>query len=781
MDFLDGKINQLVVSQHPKLKNTVRTFATKPNRALAKSLGKIFGLIEIESASPQLPAFIDLIIEEIKNNYYHPKGLKTLTFEQEIFDLGQKFEAALKKTNLAIATFIETQQISLNLEKINILIGVSHNLNLHFTVSGNINAYLFYNLSRDNYRIINVLEPNQPFSAPIDPLKFFSQVISGRLRPKDFFFITTSNLFDYFSLEKLKKILTEQESTEGIENLKQLLEKIEVKKNFGLLTLELDKILVPAKKTFENKDFDYQKAASKDSMIALIKTEQDTQKLLTPSVMPEIKKYASSLQTAFKNYLNIAKTTTETFYRQKNIVLRPPINLPKISNLKPKFNFGPKIDINSKFKRINSLSDISRQKIYGVYGQLINSPRKILFKLKNLPAVEKIFFAFQKYFNHLLIKFKALPKSSQILLIITIILGVLFLNSLIWLGLKNSAQKRFETNNQFILDAENKKNEALATLIYRDENQARLLLIQAKELITSLKGTTKSQQNQVGQLISEISNELSKLQHLTEIAEPIQIINFQNLDAGAKIAPFAVLNQKILYTQNQRNKALYQANLDRRIVTAFQSVEINPGILIFGVLAGENEMLFISEEKKAFSFNPINQIIKPLKISISHDDKIIDSAFFNNRLYLLNSAKNQIDRYPKAADGFDSGANWLSEPTDLSKGVALTVDGAVYILKNNGEIAKFQNGKSVEFNLDLIDPKLSGPTKIKTTENSKYLYLLDPPTKRLVVIDKEGNLIKQYTSAVFDNLKDFIFSEADKKIYLLSASTVFGIPANHLK
>ena len=81
----------------------------------------------------------------------------------------------------------------------------------------------------------------------------------------------------------------------------------------------------------------------------------------------------------------------------------------------------------------------------------------------------------------------------------------------------------------------------------------------------------------------------------------------------------------------------------------------------------------------------------------------------------------------------------------------------------------------------VIDPALVSPTKIKTTLESKYLYVLDPPSRRLIVLDKEGRLINQYTSDQFGDLKDFAVAEAEKKMYLLNGSSVFGIPAEHLE
>ncbi|HLC89606.1 MAG TPA: hypothetical protein VJG65_01455 [Patescibacteria group bacterium] len=766
MDFLDAKINQIVINQNGRISSTVRTFATKPNRALAKNLGKIFGLIEIESVDPKISGLIDLIIEEIKNNYYHPK-----LDEKNQLEISARFETALKKTNLAIAAFLETEQISLDLERVSFLIGICHNLEIHFTVSGSVNAFLFYSLPRENYRIINVIEMSQTQAGSPEPLKFFSQVISGRLRPKDIFFVNTANILDYFSLEKIKNHFVGKTVGEGVNDLNETLKNVKVAKNFGFLTMELDRISVPAKKSFDVREFNYQKAASKDSMIALIKTERETQKFLTPSMLPEIKKYVVFLKLGLQNYLNKVKSGTKFFYQQNSKFVKPAINLPKL----PTIN----LDLENKFKKAKNFNLNFWPKIFLPFNFLFKT---LSAKIRHWPIWPILTRPGRKIFHQLNLKFKALPRSSQILLIITIILGFLFSQSLIGLTLKNRQQKRFEEYNQLIAEAENKKNEAASSLIYRDENQARIILSEAKNILADLKKPSKSQKEKIDSLSLEVNAQLKNLQHLTEIAEPIQIANLANLDPEIKIGPFAVLNGNILFTQNQKNSAIYRTNLDRRTISAIYSPDTVLGNVDFGLnVNGQEIILFNQNEKKVFSFNQTNETFQLIDLKFSEADKIIDATFYNSRLYLLNIGKNQIDRYAKTPDGFGNQSNWLTDQIDLSKAVSLAVDGSVYLLNNNGEILKLENGKKTDFKIDLIDPALVNPTKIKTAEASDYIYTLDPSTKRLVVLDKEGNLIQQYTSPAFNNLKDFAVSESSKKIYLLSENTIFGIPAEHLK
>lgn len=757
MDSTEAKINQLVVENQAKTGSWVRLFTARPPKKTAEKIGKIFGLIEIEDNNPKIPELIDVIIEEIKNNYY-----QDFSDEENLIDISQHFESALKKTNLAIASFLENKQLNLNLEKVNIIIALSRLQDLHFTLVGNLGAILFYNLSRNNYRIISILENGEPTTGEPDPIKLFSQIITGRIKKNDVLFITTSNLLDYFSLERIKNILTENVLAEGLAEMEKLIIATESKENFAVLTMELKKTASLAKKLTPLTEFNYRQAASRDSIKGLIQAEKETQKLLTPSILPEIKKYTNSLKQALANYLEKTKSTTSNIYeKQKSIIKKSrPV-------LKSKFKAEDQIEKSRKIK--NKLILLS------------STIKKIIINIIEQPIWQKIARIGQKIFSPLILKFKKLPPASRILLIISLILAIIFLYSMFWIGYKNQKEEKIKTVDNIIIEVENKKNEAESSLIYRSENQARQLLVEAKNLLTSLEPALKTQKEQIINLDKEIENKLDELRHFIKIDNPIQIINFQNLDSQAKIANLMISNQKHLYTQNINNKSIYKANIDNQALAAVFLPNIDVGNLKLGLKISDNELIFFNDSLSAFSFNAQNENIKNLTINISDKANIVDLKTYNNRLYLLDSANSQIYRYDKTANGYGGVRNWLQENLDLSQASSLAIDGSIYILKKNGEILKFQRGRLTDFETGIIDPALNSAAKIKTTEDSSFLYILEPAAKRLVVLNKEGNLINQYTSEKFDDLKDFVVIEEDKKIYVLNGNSIFAIPAEHLE
>ncbi len=109
----------------------------------------------------------------------------------------------------------------------------------------------------------------------------------------------------------------------------------------------------------------------------------------------------------------------------------------------------------------------------------------------------------------------------------------------------------------------------------------------------------------------------------------------------------------------------------------------------------------------------------------------------------------------------------------------------IYILKNNGKIIKLLSGYSQEFELSDINPAFQKPAKIKisqeTEESDGYIYILEPINKRLAVFAKDGKFVMQYKIKQFNDLKDFIVLEKEKKILFLNGTGVYEVKAEHLE
>ena len=763
MGYFKVKVDHLIVESAGPQKTFVRTFATKPISSISGKAGKIFGIIEIGSTDPTVNDLIDLIIDQIKNNYYYDEEKNS-----ELATTAERFETALKKTNLAIASFVESEQIKLDLSKVNILLAIQKNQELHFTLTGSIGVYLFYSIAKANYKIINILDASNTGQSDPEPLKFFSQVISGKIRLKDILFLTTINVLYYFSLETIKNAVT---SEEGITKLQNLILNTQSKENFGGLAVSLEKTEEKIVRPTDINQINYREAASQDSIRDLIRTEKETAKLLTPSIMPELKKYAKAFQDSLQNYLSKAKSSSNTLY-QKQKTFRP--NIPSL---------GAKNNVQKKNQSALVNKNLFKAKtgFKKIFFILLAGLRSIKDFIIRQAIWKKISSLLGQILATLYARFNRLPSSSKLLLIASVILIIIFTGSITWNNVQKQKQQRISDFNNTIFQATSMKDEAQSSLIYRDEIQARSLLSEALGLLDSLESKTDEETNSINSLKQEIENELQNLRHIVNIDEPVQIVNFQNLDPQASIAPFAVLNNTTLYTQNQNNQSIYKADLQSRVMSSIFSPAVTTGNLKTAIVISPAEIVLFSQTNAAFRLNPTTDVLQNLNLNINDNADVTDITSYLGRLYILDKKNSKIYRYSPVTNGYGNATDWINEAgLNLSNAAAFTIDGSIYILLSTGQIIKMQNGLTVDFQAGSIDPPLQNPTKIKTPENSNFLYILDQPSKRIIVIDKDGNLVNQYTSEKFIELKDFVINEATKELYVLSGTTVYGVPLEHL-
>lgn len=156
-----------------------------------------------------------------------------------------------------------------------------------------------------------------------------------------------------------------------------------------------------------------------------------------------------------------------------------------------------------------------------------------------------------------------------------------------------------------------------------------------------------------------------------------------------------------------------------------------------------------------------------------------DFSSFRQALYFLDAAAGTIVKYNFLPNQEELVPQvWTNSSSDLRlrNALSLAIDGSLWILDKNGAIHRYWGG-SWHGTLDTtLWPKLSKPTKIFTLNRLPHLYILDPPEKRIVILDKQGNIVKQYRSERFDNLKDFSVSDDGKTIYLLNGRELYQIP-----
>ena len=378
--------------------------------------------------------------------------------------------------------------------------------------------------------------------------------------------------------------------------------------------------------------------------------------------------------------------------------------------------------------------------------------------------------------------FPSLTYLQKSLVVLLIIVLLLFIRGLF--NAKNKKEIKKEFSEETLILIQQKEEEIIEIASLKDKEKIYNLLSELEVFILNLSPNTSEEKEIFQKLENTYFDNLKKFYFYISLDDPKLVVNLELFDK--KFLPEKIINiESHLYTFDPSNNYLYQIDaISGKISLLSQSP---PGLSHLNQIFGfDKDNFLVSDEKgNLASYNLLNQELKPIKIERSHPDSptkvgvptevgksrgIKDFVIYTNRLYTLE--EKEIYRFRKTDEGFGKEEQWLKEDFDLKNAKAMTIDGDIYILKDN-EVFKFYQGKKENFKLENILPKIKNLTSISAPLNLNNLYLLEQ--NRLLIFDKSGKLIKQILSPKFTNLKGFAISQDGKKVWLLEGQKIYQI------
>jgi len=367
-------------------------------------------------------------------------------------------------------------------------------------------------------------------------------------------------------------------------------------------------------------------------------------------------------------------------------------------------------------------------------------------------------------------KIRALLGKKRIILVLSLIL-ILIIGFFIFQ--REKAQQLQEYRNQ-LSTIQEKVERAESFRILKAphyKKEADLLFRESWEEISFLTkiATTLPQdfQGEIASLRNQILNNLYERNNLVVIPEPDLIFEFET---QGFIPQNMISDGENLYLFNPYGKNI------------FKIIEKNKGSLLqvnqtlnLAAVYGDT-ILFLSKPNDIIVFKD-DKIEKVFSLESPYPDfDFNDLSIFRFHAYFLDKKAGQIVKYPYL-DGlrWDVPEMWLSPQTKKPvEANSIAIDGSVWILNKNS-IDKYHAGTFQEtLSLDFF-PYPKELTKIFTSYSLPYLYILEPVQSRIVVLDKSGQVIKQFQSEKFNNLLDFTVSEDGETIWFLNGLKVYRI------
>lgn len=712
----------------------------EPITQIEKQKGYFFALVEIQNSHPNQIADLQQLIEDIETRYYETEAEGEQTFEQILQITNRKSHHILQYKH----TYV------------NCIVGILQDQRLILAYHGKPQATLYYETEHGikETSIIDVDEEND---------QLFSAVVEGIVHAQDFIYIATPHVNDYLTTDRIRKIINGRTTRQIAMHVQKVLDNLQNKHSFGGIFFH-----IPDKPEKIQKNITtHQAQGSKASMDNFINTAKSTEETLSPSLIKNIKESSRDILSNIKGnnkqripysskVHTVKKARSETNYRRSETNKESLIGKFLIILGTILVFLGKSIYIVTKTillwitKCIQILFYLGTNH-GGNRKRIISDVHHFISDKKNMIANISMF--------------------SKIIFIAIIFLIAIFIGSISYLKIKETKQAQEIAYKQTIADIIEKKDEAEARLLYGEEKKALEILGEAKTLIGTLTQDTEEQVTQAQEFSQSIEKILNELRHITYVS-PTFITDIHDLNDHAQTNRMIMLNNKLIIFGNEDEYTYEIDPVTSEIITYPHKTFSN---FIQADVPKENDgILFLSGTTNLVSFDPDTTAFNKQDISFEDEGiSMTDLAIYNRRIYILAAQNDQIYKNNPTQTGYDRGAPWVSKSAvSLTQGIAIAVDGDLYVLTSAGRIVKYYAGEQQGFEVNGLDPALSNPRDLWTYADVNNIYVLE--SNRIVVIDKEGNFITQYTADGFDNLQAMIITDDEKTAYVLQDNKVYS-------
>jgi len=367
---------------------------------------------------------------------------------------------------------------------------------------------------------------------------------------------------------------------------------------------------------------------------------------------------------------------------------------------------------------------------------------------------------------------RLLKSKKQILITLCLLLFLL----IGYFYFQKKEELKIQTYQNKITQIQKEINEAEAYFVMADytssaKKNAQQLYEKIWNEISNLIKTSPSESiaQQLNDLKQTIKPNLYQLNKLVEINNPLPVFEFK----AKEFVP-----EKLLFYKNK----IYFLNPyseDIFVLTEQNQPEtIKTGQKIHLMALSDNRLFFFAPPNQILILSD-NQLSEPISIANSplSESNFNEFSLYDSHLYFLDKKNNSIIKYPLITE-----KKWNKPLISLQAKdkpdftyQSMAIDGSIWLLTTNNVIEKYYAGQyQKSINLEIFPP-VKNLSKIFTNPSLSYLYLLEPAQKRIIILNKNGELIKQYQSEIFDNLLDFTVSNNGQTLWLLNGLKLYRL------
>ncbi|MFA7309190.1 MAG: hypothetical protein WC045_03985 [Patescibacteria group bacterium] len=736
----------------------------KPRDNAEKEHGMLYFVLEIMSPDPAMARVIKMIETTVIEEYY-----------QDLTSGIDSLEMALKKVNERLTYLADEGEVGW-IGKINGVIAALEGNILHITQSGTSEAYLV----RDE-RITHVTENLSTASEKPNPLTTFINIASGNLELADRVIVSTSELFYHFSIDDLRRIIAKFTPAAAASYIVKSLRREEVE-SINALILEL----VPENEVLGQAENPNDAAWFGEEEAPAITLPKANPSQVTQKITPIIQFFVRRSQETIEKSLEKSKVV----YQEQISVGVNKFSQEASRRVSEKIQDFQKKNTEEKESKNDATQETST--VPPIFGNdaLKPVPQQDLFSVPKqnplIPIFEKAKVVSKKARDYV----NASRERSQLFVLVSLLLIVALVAS----GGYSYQSKKTETKKQEISDQyqaiKTKSEGAMKAQKLGDDVKARALLSEAQ---TSIQGILSSayMQKDIKELSAQIDTYVEQLFNIARVADPKVVVNFNQVDPTVKVDGLYKKGDGFITFDRERAGALFYNG-------ATNAVEKIEGLYFEGtykdlVATDDGNAYFATTTpNEVYSYNATNNSISQgTQVSGDTWPKASAIATYFTNIYLAVPEEKQIYKFNGLAGNFGSKTPYIVDAggLDLSKVVDIAIDGSVFALTSDGQVAQFLSGAKTPFQITGMpavskssDPNKVGisglisPIKLVVEKDAGMIYVADSGARRVVIFNKEGVYQRQFISDKFTDMKDIWVDSNNRKLFVLSGTEVFELP-----
>ncbi|MFA4930391.1 MAG: hypothetical protein WC570_00790 [Patescibacteria group bacterium] len=664
-----------------------------PSKTSQKNHGCLFFVLDIHHPQKDSQKIFDTIVEATIKNYY-----------KNLDDPLTSLEIALRYVNESLAEAAE-QGNSHWIDNLNAVIAVVSNHDIHLTQTGTCEAFLIRNKI-----ISHITEGLSDKNEDKHPLNTFVNISSGKMILGDRIIISTEQLFNNISLDRLRRLAVQHNPTTCVAEIARILAQENIR-SIGTIMMEAT--------TEEKLAKEVVKPQPEEVILQDKKNEGTKFSVITEQARNFFAQIGASINKITKKIAARSQPKTEN---QDNHNQRKPKKAPVIKHGKP--TKTPR-RLDTKTNLLQKINQKPGQKQYYIAGAII---------------------------------------------ILIIILGF----SITYIRNRQNLNNKKNSVDNILTQADDLASQADNAMIVGDNNGAKSKYSEALELLASIESSPFFSEE-----ITSLNNNIySKLDGVDQISR---------LNTNEPLADLSSISEEKYHGLFRIDDNLYSfahdiasINFTSGKITNITGFDINN--FVDASLANNSTNLIFYHQGLMQKFDPSGNTLIDISTLDSAWQPAVSLATYYDNLYLLSPAANQIFKYSTlGGTSYSTASDYIvnAGALDLSNATSLAIDGAIYVLKSDGNIIKFIKGEASEYKLSgLPEPysTLSNPNHIYTDEDSDFIYISDPNNKRILQFKKDdGSYIQQ---VVGDNLGDidyFVVNEKINTIYLLADNKIYSV------